>query len=623
MAHDSKLPQLPMLKILDPRHSLAVRLGMAIAAVSILLSLITSLVVGNMAEKEQEFITGVLLSQSAQQSINMLDAEIYVRLQNLQGAASNINVQRGLEQMNTKRALLTQMHTANPEFVWIGLLDLTGTVQIATDGVLEGVNLSSQKWFVEGKKAAYVSNVYTFDTLAQQLPTPANDQPLRFLALAAPIVDVSGQTVGVLVAQLNFDWANSIIDRVLQMLTERHPTDFFILQPDGSVLLSSSAPIAIPNLIRYDRRGPSRGHFLSTWGDGVSYLTGFARNDGFDTFKGLGWNMLVRETTASAFEPFRTLRLRIAISGMGLGLLFAVLGVWLVHRLTRSLNHIADAADALRIRDEASDAPDVILNPFPILRGNDEVARVARSLNRLVQSLEDRNHTLREFNAKLEQRVAERTREVEQLSLRNQQSAVAFERVRMARELHDTLAHSLAAMSVQLEVMEDMAGDNAVLRQQIIRVGDLAHDGLVNARRAIQDLRVDLVEQYGLYGALQRYVNTIAQRINIPIRYEKIGGDVALSATQADTLFRIVQEALNNIEKHAQARSALLRISSAHPQQLSLMVQDDGLGFADSDIQAQHFGLRGLAERARLIGAEMQIDSAPNRGTTLTVTLVL
>jgi signal transduction histidine kinase len=202
--------------------------------------------------------------------------------------------------------------------------------------------------------------------------------------------------------------------------------------------------------------------------------------------------------------------------------------------------------------------------------------------------------------------------------------AATRERVRLARDLHDTLIHTLAGLAVQINAITTLAdGDKPTLKRELAFASDMVQDGLNNTRAAIADLRANVVADLGLSGALQRQVDLVAQRCNTEIAFQQIGSEPELSDEAGDTLFRIAQEALSNIESHAQAQhaSVILQNGPDESSPLSIVIQDDGIGFEPEDLDDQRFGLRGMQERAEQIGARLRVDSKVGRGTRVTVTL--
>lgn len=211
------------------------------------------------------------------------------------------------------------------------------------------------------------------------------------------------------------------------------------------------------------------------------------------------------------------------------------------------------------------------------------------------------------------ERLAEQARVREQL-------ATTRERVRLARDLHDTLAHTLAGLVVQMNAIDTlMEVDAPAAKQELGRAHITAKRGLEETRAAISDLRANAVEELGLGSALQRQGDVLQQRAGVRVQYTFSSAEPQLSKEQGETLFRIAQEAMNNIERHAQARQVWVTLDASHGVIIS--IRDDGVGFDALVMEDDRFGLRGMRERAELIGAHLRVESAAGRGTTVTVTL--
>jgi signal transduction histidine kinase len=217
---------------------------------------------------------------------------------------------------------------------------------------------------------------------------------------------------------------------------------------------------------------------------------------------------------------------------------------------------------------------------------------------------------------------------IEQTHMR-EQLAASQERMRLSRDLHDTVAHTLAALSVQMNAVSAvLEGEQPTIavRRELDVARTLVKEGLENTRRAITDLRVNQVADFGLSGALQKQTEALAQRTGIEATFERLGPEPTLSDDVADTIFRIAQEALNNVEMHAAAQRVVVVLDHhvTKPRKVMLTIQDDGRGFdVDEILDTERFGLRGMRERAQLIGAHLRVDSQSHTGTKVILDLKL
>jgi signal transduction histidine kinase len=206
-----------------------------------------------------------------------------------------------------------------------------------------------------------------------------------------------------------------------------------------------------------------------------------------------------------------------------------------------------------------------------------------------------------------------------------EQLAAARERNRLARDLHDTLAHSLAGLVVQLEAIDTLARDapdSNRTHAELEKARRAAQAGLENARRAIRDLRANPIEDLGLTRALEQAANDFAERTGVRVDVRASEPKVTLSTDVAAAVWRIAQEALNNVERHAGARHVKVVLMQENGR-LVLNVSDDGRGFDPAPIDDERFGLTGMRERAELIGADLTVASRAGQGTAVRLVLPL
>ena len=205
-----------------------------------------------------------------------------------------------------------------------------------------------------------------------------------------------------------------------------------------------------------------------------------------------------------------------------------------------------------------------------------------------------------------------------------EQLAISRERNRMARELHDTLAHSLSAVTVQLEAIQALWTVNAEsARTMLVSALQSARSGLTEARRALKALRASPLEEEGLSVAIGNLARSAAARANLDLELQTLTNGTGLRADQEHFLYRVAQEAISNVMRLA--KPTRLRVTLERQREaLSLTVVDDGVGFNRAGVDTTaHFGLKGMQERADAIGGQLSVESEPGRGTTMRVTLAM
>jgi signal transduction histidine kinase len=201
---------------------------------------------------------------------------------------------------------------------------------------------------------------------------------------------------------------------------------------------------------------------------------------------------------------------------------------------------------------------------------------------------------------------------------------ISRERNRLARELHDVLAHTLSGVAIELEGLRavlhsDPEKSQALLDHSLAAV----REGLSETRRALQELRAKPLEDLGLALAVQALAESAAGRAGFRLDLS-IGGnfsDVPESVQQS--LYRVAQEALANVAEHAQAQSVKLLLAREDGL-VRLQINDDGQGFDPNlPIEAYQYGLRGMRERAEITGGSLLLDSRAGQGTQVTYTLIV
>jgi len=197
------------------------------------------------------------------------------------------------------------------------------------------------------------------------------------------------------------------------------------------------------------------------------------------------------------------------------------------------------------------------------------------------------------------------------------------ERTRLARELHDDTIQAVIALKQRVQLAQKSVKDQNG-RQSLKALEDLAEQTVGNLRRLTRALRPIYLEDLGLVTALEMLARETSQGNQLSINFQQAGQERRLSREVELALYRIAQEALNNVVHHANAKHAVLSIS--FEKEVRLEVTDDGVGFtvpkSPTDFAPSgHFGLLGIRERADLIGARLELQSEAGSGTHLSIRL--
>lgn len=243
---------------------------------------------------------------------------------------------------------------------------------------------------------------------------------------------------------------------------------------------------------------------------------------------------------------------------------------------------------------------------MPIIRGF-AFMMVGLVVNQLSESSRRQKHRLLLANVQLSQ-----------YSNTLEHLATSRERNRLARELHDTTAHTLSGISVNLEALKTITPkDNPEMQDMISTTLEAARNGLSDTRRALKDLRAQPLEDLGLELALRQLIDSVAERAGFKTTVN-IGTPLPYLAPNIEQVFyRIAQETLENTARHANAYMVTVDLHE-EDSKLTLHIQDDGRGFNVNEVHGEgHFGLKGMHERALTIGAELTVESQPGRGTSV------
>ena len=193
--------------------------------------------------------------------------------------------------------------------------------------------------------------------------------------------------------------------------------------------------------------------------------------------------------------------------------------------------------------------------------------------------------------------------------------AQELERRRLARELHDETGQALTSILLGLKSLEDaLVAEEA--RSAVADLRELVVATLQDVRRLAVELRPKVLDDFGLVPALERLAESFADQTEIDVRFETVLGDERLAAEVETALYRIVQESLTNVVKHAHARVVSI-VLARKAGAVALVIEDDGRGFDPGDTREGGFGLEGMRERIGLLEGRLQVESRAGAGTTI------
>nr|NIV14917.1 hypothetical protein [Fodinibius sp.]NIV96868.1 hypothetical protein [candidate division KSB1 bacterium] len=224
-----------------------------------------------------------------------------------------------------------------------------------------------------------------------------------------------------------------------------------------------------------------------------------------------------------------------------------------------------------------------------------------RQYKEVQQELVDANKQLRDYNEQVELLTAEN------------------ERNHLARELHDSVTQTIFSMTLitsSTRILQESGSDQ--VGGKLEELQNLAQSALKEMRALITQLRPISISDDGLYPVLSKHIKGLNKRNDVNITLEKNDADLWLNRNQQQEVFRIVQEALNNVIKHANAKGALVKFEQS-PKNLLITISDDGEGFDMNGLPESHhhFGLESMQQRATELNGTLTIESQPGKGTSV------
>jgi signal transduction histidine kinase len=220
----------------------------------------------------------------------------------------------------------------------------------------------------------------------------------------------------------------------------------------------------------------------------------------------------------------------------------------------------------------------------------------------------------------LQRELAQKNAELERLNKQAQETAALAERARLARELHDSVTQALYSVNLYADAtrLALSSGKTDVAAENVRQLRSLAGEALADMRLLVFELRPSILQEAGLVGALQARLEAVEARSGFQTAF-RVDGERCLPSSVEAELYRVAQEALNNVLKHAQAKKVTVHLRF-NEERLCLTIQDDGIGFdLETARQSGGLGLRSMEERVQQIGGDLALETAPGKGTTLRI----
>lgn len=298
------------------------------------------------------------------------------------------------------RQSLRWLQAAHSHHSWIGVADVNGRVQVATGGLLEGVDVSKRPWFSRGLQGPHTGDLHEAVLLAKALGS-TSQEPLRFVDFAAPILDSQGRPRGVICAHADWAWVDEVVKKVMPGQASGQGVEVFILNRLGEVIYPQSSKTVVPRTLQGD---DVRDEL--EWPDGRRYLA-VSQVVRAAVVPDLGWRVVLRQPMEVALVPVHELHQRMVLLSGVVALLLTCTAYLLAARLSRPMEELAGAAQ--RIADGDTEGH------FSVHSSAAEFQTLASSLEAMTSTMREQQAQLQDANQTLERRVAQRTAELSEL----------------------------------------------------------------------------------------------------------------------------------------------------------------------------------------------------------------
>ncbi|TAK29468.1 MAG: HAMP domain-containing protein [Chloroflexota bacterium] len=473
---------------------------------------------------------------------------------------------------------------------------------IFANGITKGIlydNVTSRDYFatVITRKEA---------TISGRLPSQVGDEPV--VNIVVPIRSSTGAVVGSVGAGVSL---TGLRRRLTSSQITAHQATVMVVDNAGTALvhpewqyvLNETSLRSLPP-VRAGLTGARRGTI--EYRDPIfkeTYLAAYAHALVAD------WTVVVAYPANLAYLPVQDAAFKglIGLSVTAIGALLVALFFML--QVTRPIGELSKKAKAM---------VDSLTSGLPESRSGDEVQQLAQAIDVMSSDIRLRSDELVRTRREIDQKVQE---------LRSLASRVAIaqeeERKRLALDMHDGLAQLVFGALFQAQAMEEyIAPDQEAARRRLHATEQLLDQAVVEVKRVLAEMRPTKLDG-GLVGALQRNLASLDEVFGLRCHLSVRGPVCALSNEVEIATFRIVQEALNNVRKHAQANKVDVTVTY-EPSTLEIAVEDDGRGFdmkAAESITASGLGILGMCERADRLGGTLDVRSWPGEGTVIRLEL--
>ena len=360
------------------RNSFSLKFSFLVGILTFVVAVIVGFYSNNISSKQLEINSGESLVKLSKRVNEVLDREMHERYREMRFISTLPALTNENSTIEEKRELIQKVKDNYNHHEWIGYALPDGTVEVGTNGYLEGKNVKARPWHPNGLLAPYIGDVHDALLLAKLLPNNSGE-PIYFSDVAFPVISKEGKTLGVICTHLTWQWTRDVV----RSIQKEHGVEIFLLSKDGMILVGpnnterSNISDISSNVAQIFNTKESIYKIIN-WNDNIDYLTASSVSNGFEEYKGFSWKVIVRQPINEAFKVANENTSKILMISIVLGLIGAMIGIFISSLISKPLNRLNKIVENITNNEDV-----VFLKNLP----NDEIGKLHDALENLYNSL--------------------------------------------------------------------------------------------------------------------------------------------------------------------------------------------------------------------------------------------
>ena len=330
------------------KNSFNLKFSILVGILTFTIAIIVGFYSNSISQKQLEINSGESLVKLSKRVNDILDREMLERYREIKFAASLPVMTNEKSTINEKREFIQKIKNNYNHHEWIGYALPDGTVEVGTNGYLEGKNVKARPWHPNGLEAAYIGDVHDALLLAKLLPNNSGEA-IYFSDVAFPVINNEGKTLGVLCTHLTWQWTRDVI----RGIQRDNDVDIFLLSKDGLILVGPdkterSNISDISKNVAETFKGNEPLYKTIKWDSESEYLTASSVSLGFEEYKGFSWKVIVRQPVTKAFKIANDNTKSIFYISLIAGILGSLIGIIISNIISSPLKKLSQIVDDLR-----------------------------------------------------------------------------------------------------------------------------------------------------------------------------------------------------------------------------------------------------------------------------------